>query len=129
MSSDLQWVDEAEKVHIQPPIYIPDLPAPPWVRTALGNRQIIPSALLFQEFLNQESSNQRSSNQEEVQSAQTSALDLNNLTLQDSNEEEDDVNPLKVDVKTLSTLCHLEWKAPPKCENSISKYLPHFRRS
>lgn len=41
------WFDSAQIKNFHPPVYVPDTPAPSWVRNAIGSRQITPSAALF----------------------------------------------------------------------------------
>lgn len=41
------WFDSTQLDDFRPPVFVPDAPAPPWVRNAIGSRQITPSASLL----------------------------------------------------------------------------------
>lgn len=124
MDQKPSWFGNTD-INIQPPAFIPEHPAPDWVRTSVGNRNIIPSASLFANAQNEdeivetkENTNKSTGSQQNEQINDLIA-GLNVLSLDESresnkNEESLEQEPLIVDVKVLSTLCHVTWKASAK---------------
>ncbi|KAI6171572.1 Phytanoyl-CoA hydroxylase-interacting [Aphelenchoides bicaudatus] len=110
------WFDATEFNNIRPPVYVPDVPAPEWVRNSIGSRQITPSASLFSggECLNDEV--EENGNRGQGSATDILALALNNFNLKDDGNNGNLINeqPFVVDVKVLSTLCHVKWTVAAK---------------
>jgi hypothetical protein len=86
--------------NIRPPSFVPEIPAPEWVRKSIGHRYVTPSASIL---------------------PQNDSNDIDQLVTELEKSHLDD-KKLAVDVKVLSTLCHIKWTAALKSKNYDLKF-------